>query len=84
MTDQSKKNMRDFTIKMVLSFSLAISIFINILSYQANSVLKEEKKHLEAVNTIITYEATKVYKSYKELLELLKKIEEESRRGFEA
>jgi len=84
MTDQSKKNMRDFTIKMVLSFSLAISIFINILSYQANSVLKEEKKHLEAVNAIITYEATKVYKSYKELLELLKKIEEESRRGFEA
>tara|TARA_A100001201_G_scaffold716_3_gene1917 strand:+ start:17251 stop:17505 length:255 start_codon:yes stop_codon:yes gene_type:complete len=84
MTDQSKKNMRDFTIKMVLSFSLAISIFINILSYQANSVLKEEKKNLEAVNAIVTYEATKLYKSYKELLELLKKIEEESRRGFEA
>ena len=61
MTDQSKKNMRDFTIKMVLSFSLAISIFINILSHQANSLLKEEKKHLEAVNTIITYEATKLY-----------------------
>ena len=84
MTDQSKKNMRDFTIKMVLSFSLAISIFINILSHQANSVLKEEKKHLEAVNTIITYEATKLYKSYEKLLEVLKKIEEESRRGFEA
>jgi len=84
MTDQSKKNMRDFTIKMVLSFSLAISIFINILSYQANSLLKEEKKHLEAVNTIITYEATKLYKSYEKLLEVLKKIEEESRRGLEA
>ena len=83
MTDQSKKNMRDFTIKMVLSFSLAISIFINILSHQANSLLKEEKKHLEAVNTIITYEATKLYKSYEKLLEL-KKIEEESRRGLEA
>tara|TARA_R100001163_G_C4916436_1_gene98505 strand:- start:287 stop:541 length:255 start_codon:yes stop_codon:yes gene_type:complete len=84
MTDQSKKNMRDFTIKMVLSFSLAISIFINILSHQANSLLKEEKKHLEAVNTIITYEATKLYKSYEKLLEVLKKIEEESRRGLEA
>ena len=76
--------MRDFTIKMVLSFSLAISIFINILSHQANSLLKEEKKHLEAVNTIITYEATKLYKSYEKLLEVLKKIEEESRRGLEA
>ena len=84
MTDQSKKKMRDFTIKMVLSFSLAISIFINILSHQANSLLKEEKKHLEAVNTIITYEATKLYKSYEKLLEVLKKIEEESRRGLEA
>ena len=84
MTDQSKKNMRDFTIKMVLSFSLAISIFINILSHQANSLLKEEKKHLEAVNTIITYEATKLYKSYEKLLEVLKKIEEESRSCLEA
>ena len=84
MKDQSKKNMRDFTIKMVLSFSLAISIFINILNHQANSLLKEEKKHLEAVNTIITYEATKLYKSYEKLLEVLKKIEEENRRGFEA
>ena len=84
MTDQSKKNMRDFTIKMVLSFSLAISIFINILSHQANYFFKEEKKHLEAVNTIITYEATKLYKSYEKLLEVLKKIEEESRRGLEA
>jgi len=46
--------------------------------------LKEEKKHLEAVNTIITYEATKLYKSYEKLLEVLKKIEEENRRGFEA
>jgi hypothetical protein len=72
-----KKSTNDFAVKYCLGLLLFMSIFVNILTYQSNELLKKQNKGLMIENMILTHEGNKLYNSFQKLINLFKQMDEE-------